>query len=148
MAYSLRALIAQKQVLEQLIKGFKFARMIPLKDPQFSLVPLSKQFLEELDDKGLDEFPEKLSLPPALLQTIETHSHTVPIAYIQTEYFGGIGEQGAIVWHQGEILFQDIQSGVGVVNQGLSKLAVKPAENLDEFDALGLGTHRSTEAWI
>ncbi|MER6666309.1 hypothetical protein ABT256_17340 [Amycolatopsis japonica] len=50
------------------------------------------------------------------------------VAYVEAEYFGGAGTQFAQVWEGGETILGPLY--------------------FDEFDAVGLGRHRSTDEWL
>ena len=69
-----------------------------------------------------------------MLEQSEEH----PLAYIETDYFGGVGEQNAVVAVEGRVVIGP-ESGSNVINKALQVIGVRrlsPA--LDEFDALGL----------
>ena len=79
-----------------------------------------------------------------------------PVAYVEAEFFGGVGEQAAVVWDRGEAVFgptaQQFPSDVAAVNVGpingaLRALGVTAVDGRDEFDSLGLGRHRHVEDW-
>jgi hypothetical protein len=69
------------------------------------------------------------------------------LVYVETEYFGGDGGQGAIVAHRGDIFFGPAE-GDGSINAALRLLEAKKDGAHDEFDAVGLGRFRSNEDWI
>ena len=66
-----------------------------------------------------------------------------PVAYIETNYFGGGGDQGAIVWIGRRRAYGPKRDGSNVVSEALARLGVQRDGLQDEFDALGLGTYRS-----
>lgn len=70
-----------------------------------------------------------------------------PVAYVETNYFGGAGDQGACAWRGGVRIYGP-RRGLGddgVINEALVAIGVVP-ERGDAFDALGLGAWRSNEA--
>jgi hypothetical protein len=77
-----------------------------------------------------------------------------PIAYIETDFFGGIGEQQAICWSHSSILCGPLTSNErtplpqGAINQVLQALGVTRGNACDEFAALGLDRYRENEDWI
>jgi hypothetical protein len=77
-----------------------------------------------------------------------------PIAYIETDYFGGTGEQCAISWSQGTILCGPLRSNEKTpfnhraINCVLQSLGVLRGNSCDEFAALGLNRYRENEAWV
>jgi hypothetical protein len=98
---------------------------------------------------------ERLSsqlLTALLLQSQTTKS---PIAFIETEYHGGAGSQGAVVVECGRIgagpwASIDEWRGAewyGPINRALHHLGVPRSARDDEFDTLGLGRWRTNEDW-
>jgi hypothetical protein len=82
------------------------------------------------------------------------HSNSSPIAYIETDYFGGKGEQCAISWSQGTILCGPFRSNEKTpfnqraINRVLQSLGVFRGSSCDEFAALGLDRYRENEDWV
>jgi hypothetical protein len=71
------------------------------------------------------------------------------IMYFETDYFGGMGAQGAVVYDQGVCIFGPESGELGPINRALSLLGVKAAPFArDEFEAIGLHRHRSPESWL
>ena len=81
------------------------------------------------------------------------------VGYVETEYFGGIGGQGAVVWLNGLVVYGpavsgiDLRPGVTTVTEkaipnALRMMGVVATSGLDEFDTVGLGRHRSNESWL
>lgn len=58
-------------------------------------------------------------------------------AIIETDYFGGFGEQYAVVYEQNQCLMS-----AGRINEALTLLGVVPETGLDAFDTVGLGHYR------
>ena len=82
-------------------------------------------------------FPNDLVV--ADLMTKITNQAKPLYALIQTDYFGGVGEQWADVY-QGNCLVRDKTTQI---NSALSFLGVKGQNGMDEFDTVGLGNYRS-----
>ncbi|GAB2198948.1 hypothetical protein [Sessilibacter sp. MAH4] len=66
-------------------------------------------------------------------------------AIIMTEYFGGIGEQYASVYSEGETIMPETKDGI---NEALRKIGVVRANNKDEFDTICLGNYRSFDEYF
>ena len=80
-----------------------------------------------------------------MLQTLSARS---TLLYFETEYFGGMGTQGAAVFRDGELVFGPQAAELGPINNALAVLGVRtvpPA--VDEFETVGLQRHRSVEDW-
>jgi hypothetical protein len=75
-----------------------------------------------------------------------------PVAYAEAEYFGGVGEQRAVVWKDGQVTLLESELP-GAINTALKTLGAQRAPSSmtgslqDEFDSVGLGRHRSTQEW-
>lgn len=79
-----------------------------------------------------------------------------PIAYVEAEYFGGVGEQRAALWADGALVLgpldepteKRLSRAVSPVSQVLRRLGVRRSPGEDEFEAVGLDRHRDMEDWI
>ncbi len=74
-------------------------------------------------------------------------SADAPVAYVETAYFGGVGEQAAAVWHKGKVSLHPSQA-THAINAALRAIGVVHSAAGDEFDAIGLGRFRHTEDWL
>jgi hypothetical protein len=73
------------------------------------------------------------SVLPAIVSALSMHG---PVAYIETDYFGGAGTQVATAFDRGERILP-----YGMVNDALQAIGVRAARG-DEWDAVGLTAHR------
>jgi hypothetical protein len=92
--------------------------------------------------------------PPGLDAVLAAWSTVGPVAYVEAEYFGGIGSQFAVVWQGGTIVLGPLTLdedepwppvGWSPISQALRHLGVSAGV---QFDAVRLGHHRQTEDWI
>jgi hypothetical protein len=84
-----------------------------------------------------------------LSQQLAAASEFGRVLYFETEYFGGTGAQGAVVYEQRECIFGPESADLGPINRALALLGVRtlpPA--CDEFETIGLHRHRSCEDWL
>lgn len=105
-----------------------------------------------------DDLASQLAGLIRLTQPLEewaiAQSQLSPIAYIETSYFGGKGEQNAICWNQGTILCGPLKSNEKTpmpqraINRVMQALGVTRGNDCDEFAALGLDRYRENEDWI
>jgi hypothetical protein len=65
-----------------------------------------------------------------------------PYAYIETEYFGGIGDQLALVRQGDAWLMRPTRGDFGPINQALGLLGIAGSAAQDAFDVCGLGDQR------
>ena len=70
-----------------------------------------------------------------------------PIAYVETDYFGGAGMQGAAAWVDGEARLPPTVEEHSVVNAALRLIGLRAEDGLDEFDTLGLGRTRRLDSF-
>jgi len=116
------------------------------------LVPVLDETFDALGEQSPDlpDPPEvefwKLS-GPIVRVALELSQHG-PVAYIETDYFGGTGEQAAIVWEDGRVRMPAQQARSGPINEALRLMGVRAGIMRDEFEAVGLGAHRSNDDWL
>lgn len=71
--------------------------------------------------------------------------------YVETDYFGGYGDQSASYYKDGKLIYEDLNSH-GCINECLSRMGiVRDKDNygkVDEFDTIGLGKFRTNESII
>jgi hypothetical protein len=166
MGYYIQALISATPTLEPIARVFQQARIVRLSQG-FALLPATHGFVEEVARADLASaeraFGQFEFLTPSVAALATNASRISPVVYIETEYFGGIGAQAAIVWMNGEVVFgplitKNFDEGLqgvlvtslseGAINQALRSIGIARGEHADEFDALGLGQCRNTEDWI
>jgi hypothetical protein len=87
------------------------------------------------------------------------------IAYIEADFFGGSGNQHAVVWHQGQIVLMPQTNGLwsssykehgfsfpedGPINQALRAIGFKSESGpeWDEFSSIGLMENRDNYDWF
>lgn len=68
------------------------------------------------------------------------------LGYLETDYFGGIGEQAACVADENGILLKKYErSGAGEINEALGYFNVQAQGGNDAFDTVGLSRIRSND---
>lgn len=84
-----------------------------------------------------------------LSEQLQEASKGSPMAYIETDYFGGIGSQAAIVFVEGRLAYGALAGPIGVINGALRLLGVEiSGQAHDEFEAVGLSRYRHNDAWL
>ena len=147
MAHFVTGFITKTDYIHQICSESSSLRSVSL-EQGFSLFPLTDKLLDNLRiprSKGLDDFDK---LPTELTDLLAKLSVICPLLYFETEYFGGDGNQLAIVFENGKMIFGPAQDVVGPINEGLCLLGVEKKANSDEFDSIGLGENRSTDEWL
>src|SRR5262245_10150396 len=102
MGHHLQAFISQEELLREIARHYPTAIVIPLSQG-FGMLPVTEPFYDGLPnpqppDKADNRF---LYLGPKLRQIGKAFSVKAPLAYVETEYFGGGGFQGVVVWANG-----------------------------------------------
>jgi hypothetical protein len=155
--YYIQALVAPCQVFIDLAETHPVA-VVQFLPQDFCLVPIMPEFLGSLAaEDWARRDPPTLPAPGMGAGTYsfaENASHRGPVAFVTAEYFGGAGGQDAVVWRAGKfaLSFHDDESSFSpwpdsAISKALREIGAKAAQDKDEFDTLGLGNRRSTEAW-
>ena len=149
MSHYIRVIIASEEGIQTLADAWHAAHVLRL-EQGFCLIPLT----DELHDSMLKQHPNVsgneqdafILLSPAIQHVLSNCSQSGPIAYIETDYFGGEGSQSAILYEGGSIKIGPRQSKwPGAINAILRELGVKSSLPYDRFDALGLGNFRNND---
>jgi hypothetical protein len=119
-------------------------------DEGMVLFPLPEHLLEEIVSLPEREPTPKFEhLSAGLTKLLREISAISTLMYFETEYFGGDGEQSAIVFAQGNVILGPTRDNIGPINEGLRLLGVRRRpDRHDEFDTVGLGRRRSSEDWF
>jgi hypothetical protein len=78
------------------------------------------------------------------LETLLPQIGVTRFVSVFTDYFGGVGEQGAVFYDTEN----NIQKESDLINESLRLLGVERSNNIDEFDMCGLGGYRNNEEVI
>ncbi|MEW2291412.1 hypothetical protein ABZ719_01725 [Streptomyces sp. NPDC006743] len=155
MGYEPHAVIAHEALLRAASPDIPGARVARLRQG-LSLLPITDELFDSVTDGGSEGVPGFWRLPPGLEKLLAQWSAAGPVAYVEAEYFGGVGEQRAAVWAGGALVWgptdkpakRRFSRTVSPVSQALRRLGAVRTLGEDEFEAVGLGRHRSDEAWI
>ncbi len=81
-------------------------------------------------------------------------SRLAAVAYVETEYFGGMGTQAAATYIAGVPTVAGrhtnetgVETDSLAINEALAAIGVRRKGQMDEFDTIGLGRYRHTEDW-
>ncbi|MFF9119242.1 hypothetical protein ACF09Y_27355 [Streptomyces massasporeus] len=155
MSYDLHAVIADQEILHVVTRALPAARLVSI-GQGLSLMPMTDALCEAVADGSGDGawgFPR---LPRGFEKVLADWSSEGPVAYVEAEYFGGVGEQRAAVWDAGTIVLAPLHVAEGEpfppaggpVSQALRRLGVVAGPAEDEFSAVGLDRHRHNGAWV
>ncbi len=154
--HEVEALIAEGDKLAGSVRQLKSAVICQLVQG-FALLPITEALVEELvasrpQTKGTLVKPLQYISEALLLLAVEI-SRDVPVAYVNTYYFGGRGGQDALVWDKGSLRFSPTTQDYkrvwpnSPISQALRMIGVAAEAGMDEFDTVGLGRNRHTDRW-
>ncbi|GIF64877.1 hypothetical protein Ais01nite_29120 [Asanoa ishikariensis] len=152
MAYVLEAVIGGAEVLRLVAEAQPLAVVAPLPNGM-ALVPMTDELFAAYGARQVLGFEK---LPADFEPVLATCSSTAPVAYVEAEFFGGEGTQRAALWQGGALsgdpvsVDEDEPFGPAgsPISQTLRRLGVDRGDRHDEFEALDLGRHCSTNAWL
>jgi len=150
MAYVLQAVIAADGLLRAAARNVPGARVASLAQG-LSLLPMTDEVFDAVTDGGGTKALGFWRLPGGFERKLAEWSAAGPVAYVEAEYFGGVGEQRAAVWADGAIALgplDDPAVRLSAISQALRRLGATSGPAHDEFAAVGLHRHRHNEGWI
>ena len=154
-SYQLEAVIAAADLLRQVARGHADMHVVDL-EQGLALMPMTDALFDRVtvaNDQKLGFF----GLPGGFVNMLAAWSGAGPIAYVEVEFFGGIGSQGAAVWNGGGLVLGPVHKAEedpfpadgSPVSQALRRMGVvKHRGQHDEFEAVGLGRHRDHDGWL
>ncbi len=150
MGYGLEAIVCKEKLSGIITNDYTSAKRVRLKDDLF-LIPYTDELYDEMNEFNKSEDFEGFGLlNEKLFKYLMIKSVEEPVAYIKADYFGGVGQQSAIMIDKENIIL-DVRakdSGYGAINLVLKEFGIIRKQNLDEWDTVGLLRHRHTDDWI
>jgi hypothetical protein len=165
MGHHITAIIGSRQVLRGLID--RFGDPGPTALPfDLVIIPLGYQRHDALAMSVTPAFEGFIYLKPEKADAIGRAVGDGRALYVETEYFGSMGQQAAALFEDGVMVWQGARSTFepykpksirerlfgqpaetarSPISQGLARLGVVASIGLDEFDSVGLGRFRSLE---
>ena len=146
MGHVIATFIANRRAAAALSRALGSAPVYKLNHPELLLVPVGDDAFDTVViANGESEFAgsEFWRLTEALMEVARECSAAYgPIAYAETDYFGGTGVQSAAAWIQGKLAMPPTTHPAGPINAALHTIGLERTDGLDEFDTLGLGEVR------
>ena len=155
MGYALQGVLGRSSVLEP-CRLFEHARVVAL-DQSVCLLLMTDDFFNEVRQEGAEPgVPGFWKLPTGFDRVLATWSVRGPVAYVEADYFGGVGSQVAAVWDAGQLVLGPTAEPEhsftpehpSPISQALQRLGVSARGHFDEFEAVGLDRHRNMEDWL
>ncbi len=155
MGYDLQAVVATQRVLSTLARATEEAHIVPL-GQHLALLPMTDALFDAVTIDGAPKSHGFRKLPAGFDRALAACSTTGPVAYLEADYFGGIGSQNAQMWDSGHSVLgplrlaenQPFPADGSPISRALRRLGVHKGHHHDEFDAVGLGRHRGTDDWF
>lgn len=105
MVQSFQAIIGSPEIVQKLADSLRNARVMFLSD-DYSMIPISDTLYDEIHEYESSRFePGFLFLSDRVAALCATASKGGPIAFVETETFGGCGRQSAAAWESGKYIF-------------------------------------------
>ena len=153
--HSLNGFIAIEDVAREFEHSFNEGTPVAAKSiglPQgFGLVPMTAALRTRLAEvTGEAEIPLKefSELTKSAMWVADMLSQVGKVVYIESD--GETGQQSAMVWEFGKVIFEPKQTSAdapSAINDALKLLGVSVEGAADEYAALGLNNHASTADW-
>ena len=147
MTHSVIGFIVRNDFVHQICSKYPSLCAVPL-EQGFSLFPLTEDLVKSLGIPHSITLMDSDKSPNELTNVLSKLSALCPLLYFETEYFGGIGHQIAIIFKNGMITFGPAKNEIGPINEGLRLLGARRKASADEFDSIGLGRYRYTTDWL
>lgn len=159
MSHSVSVIMAREELLAGVIGRLPGATLHPAAQ-QVALIPVDSALLERLGPLTQVHAESFRLLTSALEALLAQWSRNGPVAYLETNYFGGLGSQASALWRRGSLelgpLIHDTTPGHKMVrtavrdlpiNTVIRALGVTSSGSMDEFDTVGFGGVRSNQDW-
>jgi hypothetical protein len=150
MTHIVEGTIVQADIVQKI--SMEDAVPVLLNAPGVAFIPMTDALVDRLAARfptSTCQAPGEFSkLSASAVHWLEQLSAMGRVAYIETEYFGGVGVQAAAAWEGGKIILGPRQGDIGPINDALKLLGVIRTQMEDEFDVAGLARHRLTEEWL
>ncbi|MER5950186.1 hypothetical protein ABT127_29450 [Streptomyces sp. NPDC001904] len=150
----MEAVIASDELLQVASREVPGSRVVPLRQG-LSLMPMTDEVCDVVTDDSAEGDLGFWKLPGGFETRLAQWSSTGPVAYVEADYFGGVGEQRAAVWADGSLALGPLgepekkrfSRAVSPISQALRRLGARRSLGEDEFEAVGLDRHRTSDDW-
>jgi hypothetical protein len=147
MGHHIQAIIAPMETADAISRDWPELPRLD-RDGGFSIFPVDAALIDQriAPDKTPtitgDQF---MLLTNGFRDVLRTLSRGGQLAYVETEYFGGVGGQGALVYREGNEIMPPTWHESGPINDALKLIGLKRGVCADEFAAAGLGLVRDND---
>jgi hypothetical protein len=152
MGYIFHGLISHTTTLDKVHPHFLNWHVVGL-NQGISIIPFTNKLFKEIEEAELKrdgktiKRTDFLELTSAIETLAVEISKVGAVGWIEAEFHGGSGDQGAVCWDNGLCILGPIRDQKAI-NQVLRLLNVRLGFMHDEFAAVGLRKHRDTHDWL
>jgi len=148
MGHRIIGLVAAPKLLDDFARAHGLHEPVPLR-LGLHFLPLEEAEHDIWQPTGTPTIGKFTYLSESLAELLKTLSRQGTVLYLETDYFGGLGGQSALLFGGGAAIFGPNNSDDTSISEALRMMGVKRgADDFDEFDAVGLGAYRSNEDWL
>ena len=127
--------------------------MAAIRAGEFVIIPMNANHCDDWSERlelGFGDGQSKVILDGLFAHHVASIAAESDYALIETDYFGGNGDQVAAVYRKGHDspLIASERVKHGAINNALRAIGVRARKGADEFDTLGLGRYRNFEDWF
>jgi hypothetical protein len=146
MGHCIQTIIARSAVADAVCD--LYPQLLRVDVPQgFAVIPVEAEFIDLVCEARPQQSSNDFKLlTDSFCEFLRELSRFGALAYLETEYFGGVGGQGAVVYCSREILMEPTWQKSGIINKALRKIGVRRSLFGDRFSAIGLRQYRSNDA--
>ncbi|MGF7146507.1 hypothetical protein FHS96_000116 [Sphingomonas zeicaulis] len=150
MGHHLTAIIGRHETVAALVRRLGAPDPVAL-DFDLLLVPLDEDRLDAIAMSREPRFDGFTYLSPTMARAMGDALGAGRALYLETDYFGGIGGQGAALFEDGASVWRGVHSSktpqpsTSPISEGLAALGVIAEAGGDAFDRLGLAGFRSLD---
>lgn len=148
MGHCIQAIIATSGIADRLQSAYpQLSRVVARQG--FVILPIDADFIDSVTEARPPQSTNTfMLLTDAFQDFLRELSRLGPVVYIETEYFGGVGGQGAAVYSDGQVVIKPEWGESGPINRALAIIGVNRGPLGDRFSALGLDAYRSNDDLI
>jgi hypothetical protein len=147
MAHCIHVIVASRSTAEAIFRAWPELPRLDRGDG-FVLFPVSAELIDARiapETTPTDTGDSFMLLTPGFRSQLRSLSRDGLLAYVETEYFGGVGGQGALVCRNGEEIMPPTWDDSGIINAALRLLDVPRGLLTDRFAAVGFAQVRSND---
>lgn len=147
MSHCVHAIVAPESFADAILAAWPELPVLRHKS-HFCIFPVDYELIDakiEPETTPRETGDEFMLLTPAFENYLRELSRGGVLAYVETDYFGGVGGQGAIVFRDGSEVMRPKWHDSGAINTALEMIGVPRSLAGDRFSMVGLDDVRHNE---